>query len=141
MADPTALTTTDLTDRLRDRIKNAIADLIPDAQWDAMLKKEVDAFFNVTHAGPIYATTARPSTFSTVLADVMEEEAKKRMRTYIETSPEWKERFSDTPGGGAIAPAIHQAFVDALPKMAAVAMDTLVNGVRQQILYALTQGR
>ena len=34
------------TDKIRDRIKSAFVDLIPDDQWNEMVKQEIDGFVN-----------------------------------------------------------------------------------------------
>lgn len=85
-----------LADRLKDRIRNSIADLIPDEQWNEMMKRELHRFFNdttTTSRGGYYnETKAIPSTFAQVFNEVMVDTTRKQLVEYLnrpEYQPVW----------------------------------------------------
>jgi hypothetical protein len=73
---------------VRDRIKATFVSLIPDAQWEQMVKKEIDEFFK---AGDGYSSSRDlRSSFqkevNLALVDITKEKIKVMMKSYQETA-------------------------------------------------------
>ncbi len=77
-------------DKVRDKIKQSLVDVIPDEQWNAMLKAEISAFFENRKERTAYGNDVReyPSEFRQIVKTVIEEETKNRVRAMLAT-PEW----------------------------------------------------
>lgn len=74
---------------IRDRIRGAMLDIIPDEQWDALIKAEMHAFMNDTVEQRAYGESAtRLAGFKRIVRELLEEDAKKRL-TALLTSSEW----------------------------------------------------
>lgn len=86
---------TSYVDKVRDKIKQSLIDVIPDDQWNAMLKTEIEAFFKTktyTHYGE---QKEQPSEFRRIVANVIEEETKTRVRAML-IGPEWTSYWDGT---------------------------------------------
>lgn len=75
-------------DKVRDKIKQSLIDVIPDEQWNAMLKAEIEAFFKSKPTPAHYGGGEQPSEFRRIVMSVIEEETKKRVHDML-SSPEW----------------------------------------------------
>lgn len=69
---------------VKDRIKSEFVSLIPDEQWQQMIKTEVDKFFKETEKG--YSNIQYASEFGILVRNLLTEEAKKRMAEYFSTA-------------------------------------------------------
>lgn len=77
-------------DKVRDKIKQSLIDVIPDDQWNAMLRVEIGAFFESRKERTPYSNEVRemPSEFRRIVTLVVEEETKKRVRAMLD-GPDW----------------------------------------------------
>jgi hypothetical protein len=76
-------------DKVRDKIKQSLIDVIPDEQWNAMLKAEISGFFeHRTNRDQWGGTTTTMSEFHRIAKLVLEEETKKRLRDML-NGPDW----------------------------------------------------
>ena len=70
------------------RIKSTFVEMIPDEQWNAMVKKEVDDFFREKDRG--YSNKREYfSDFQLLTKQALEEEGKARLKAFL-TSPEFQ---------------------------------------------------
>ena len=67
--------------RVRERIKDSFVSLIPDEQWNEMVKKEVDSYFKEKESG--YGQRAYASNFTLDVHSVLSEEVKQRVGKYL----------------------------------------------------------
>lgn len=82
---------TTYVDKVRDKIKQSLIDVIPDEQWDAMLRSEIEGFFKSKVVSGGYAVgdkREQPSEFRRIVLGVLEEEVKKRTREML-SGPDW----------------------------------------------------
>ena len=77
-------------DKVRDKIKQSLIDVIPDEQWNAMLRAEIASFFEnkTDHDRWRNETTTKPSEFRRIAAIVFAEETKRRIREML-SGPDW----------------------------------------------------
>lgn len=76
-------------DKVRDKIKQSLIDVVPDEQWNTLLKAEIANFFEgATERDWQGKTTKKPSEFHRLAQVVLEEETKKRIRALLNT-PAW----------------------------------------------------
>lgn len=77
-------------DKVRDKIKQSLVDVIPDEQWNTMLKAEISAFFESRRERNHYSNEMReiPSEFRRIVLNVIEEEVKRRVRDML-NGPDW----------------------------------------------------
>src|SRR3990172_11233815 len=99
------MTTTEVTkfdpatyvDKVRDKIKQSLIDVIPDEQWNTMLKAEISGFFEHRTERDRWGgnETTIKSEFHKIVRTVIEEETKKRVRELL-NSPEWTSYWDGT---------------------------------------------
>jgi len=75
-------------DKVRDKIKQSLIDVIPDDQWNAMLRAEIEGFFKSKTTSSHYGEREQPSEFRRIVLSVLEEDVKSRVKTML-NSPEW----------------------------------------------------
>ena len=75
-------------DKVRDKIKQSLIDVIPDDQWNVMLKAEIEGFFKSKTYSQYGEQREQPSEFRRIVLGVLEEEVKKRVRDML-ASAEW----------------------------------------------------
>lgn len=80
--DPTSAMVT-----IKEQIKNTFANLIPEEQWEAMVKKEIDSYFE--ERAEVYDTRGRSSTFTKDVHSLLAEEVKSRTKVYL-TGPDFQ---------------------------------------------------
>ena len=80
--DPTTAMVT-----IKEQIKNTFASLIPEEQWEAMVKKEIDSYFE--EKAEVYDTRGRSSTFTKDVHTLLAEEVKSRTKVYL-TGPDFQ---------------------------------------------------
>lgn len=76
----------DALNSVKDRIKDAFVSLIPDDQWNAMVKKEIDEYFKEVDSGYNYNNQRRTSKFQLDVHQVLTEEVKKSAKEYLTTN-------------------------------------------------------
>ena len=69
---------------VKERIKDAFVSLIPDEQWNEMVKKEVDSFFEIKEDG--YGQRLRSSSFTHTVHSYLQEEVKIRVKEYLQVN-------------------------------------------------------
>lgn len=124
-----------LTDRLRERIRNSIADLIPEEAWDALVKKEMDAFFTAQNTRDAYGSNRTvESVFAQELRAVMVAETKKRM-TAMMAKPEWNVYWDgkELQTGGRLMELAKKAGDSIITNWLATALGMFVQNVKQNI--------
>lgn len=92
MANPTDVTKfepTNFVDKLRDKMKQSMIDLIPEEQWNSMLKSELDNFFNDKTERGAYSHNTVPSEFKVAVRRIISEEVQKKVKDMLH-SPEWE---------------------------------------------------
>ena len=67
---------------VKDKIKEAFVNLIPDEQWDLLVKKEIDSYFEVKYVDD-YNTRKTVSDFKTDVYKILREEVEKRAKEYL----------------------------------------------------------
>ena len=83
-------------DKVRDKIKQSLIDVIPDEQWNTMLKAEISGFFeHRTDRDRWGGTTTTMSEFHRIVKLVLEEETKKHIRDML-ASAEWTSYWDGT---------------------------------------------
>lgn len=87
---------TSYVDKIRDKIKQSLVDVIPDEQWNQMLRAEIAGFFeNSTVRNAYGAEVSRPSEFRRIVQMVLEEETKRRVRDIL-AGPAWETYWNGT---------------------------------------------
>lgn len=77
-------------DKLREKIKQSMLDVIPDEQWNALAKTELEKFFKPKRVA--YSGDTTPSEFEIVVKKVVEEHTMKFVRELL-TRPEWASKW------------------------------------------------
>ena len=72
-----------LMDGVRDRIKATFVSLIPDDQWEIMVKKEVDKFFKEINTS--YNQRIETTDFARLVNEVVVTECRQRLKEYLST--------------------------------------------------------
>jgi hypothetical protein len=80
-------------DKLRDRMKQTMIDLIPETQWNSMLKNEIDSFFSDKTNRHAYGNETTPSEFKVAVRKVLTEEIQRKVREML-SSEEWSEYWN-----------------------------------------------
>lgn len=81
---------TTYVEKVRDKIKQSLIDVIPDEQWNAMLKAEIEGFFKSKTTSSHYGEQRElPSEFRRIVLGVLEEEVKRRVREML-AGPDWQ---------------------------------------------------
>lgn len=83
-----------LMDGVRDRIKATFISLIPDAQWEQLVKTECDKYFKIEEK--YCGSYENTSPFGTEVQKLLSEEVKIRVKDYL--TKEWSTTYWD---GGA----------------------------------------
>lgn len=93
---------------VKDRIKATFVSLIPEEQWEEMVKKEVDKFFReyeIRGDGRRYV-----SDFSSLVTSLLKEECERRMKEYLGSS-EFQTIWADN-GQKTINHAIREMMIE-----------------------------
>lgn len=69
---------------VREKIKDSFVSLIPDEQWNEMVKKELDEYFKQREEGSGYRTYA--SMFTKDVHSILSEEVKVKVKEYLSTN-------------------------------------------------------
>ena len=84
---------------VRDKIKSSFVDLIPDEQWNQMVQKEIDDFFQPKSTNNY---NEYKSNFQILIRNVLNEDAKQRLIDIL-NSPEYQENWNYDGNGNKIA--------------------------------------
>jgi len=95
---------------VRDRIKSTFVSLIPDDQWEAMVKKESDGFFREKEINPHVNNRQYKFDFQLLVRDELHKEAQARMKKYLE-SPEFSDTW-DNHGNTVASKAVKDMFIE-----------------------------
>lgn len=123
-------------EKLREKMKAALLDLIPEEQWESMLKAEVDAFFkNKTvqvNTASYYRNEERAGGFRSAVREVLTAETKKRVLAMLETD-EWSGHWdgSRQVAGKTVAKIVRENAAEILENMFSMAAQNAVNALRQ----------
>jgi FKBP-type peptidyl-prolyl cis-trans isomerase (trigger factor) len=66
---------------VKEKIKDSFVSLIPDEQWNEMVKKEVDSYFKETKEG--YGERGYSSSFTKDVHSILSQEVKERVKQYL----------------------------------------------------------
>lgn len=97
---------------IKDKIKSAFVELIPDEQWHAMVKAEVDSFFNDTEekSRSSYGGNSKiiPSVFKQVVREELKKMAREKLEEYLRenTSFVWQNMNGNITIENAITNAV-----------------------------------
>ena len=78
-----------INESIRARIRLAFVEAIPDEAWNAMIRKEVDAFMQTRHVETGYGSHQVPSHFSDVVRSELTKELQVRIKQMLE-GQEWQ---------------------------------------------------
>lgn len=101
----------DIMKGVKDRIKATFVGMIPDEQWEEMIKKECDDFLNGRVNNSWGANNKRyfPE-FKAVVQEELQNECRKRMKEYLD-SPEFEVKWSEY-GKTACSKAVENMIVE-----------------------------
>jgi hypothetical protein len=125
------LTVANLGDSIREKVRKTLFDAIPEAQMEALVKKEFDAFFKerpqTTYSGNIDTSKpAFPSIFSTLVQEEMQKQFKANIVEAVKKKlgePQWN--YTEQ------AYRFTNEIVDA---MAPVALTSVMKGITGQVI-------
>ena len=69
---------------VKEKIKDSFVSLIPDEQWNEMVKKELDEYFKERHEGSNYRNYA--SMFTKDVHSIISDEVKVKVKEYLSTN-------------------------------------------------------
>jgi hypothetical protein len=120
-------------DKVRDRIKQSLVDVIPDEQWDAMLRAEIETFFKTKVTSQYGEQREQPSEFRRIVSGVIEEETKKRVQAVL-NGPEWTAYWDGTKMkiGDEIGRVARENGAAILAKWLESAIAQVIDGIRFQ---------
>jgi len=110
----------ELQKRVADTIKGQFAAMIPDAQWDTLVKKEMSAFIEDNG----------PGTLRGLVGEMMTAECRKKLDVYF-SSPEWNSEWDTRWGGNQGAGKKAREFV--LENLPSIMADLLAGAVQRGI--------
>ncbi len=118
-------------DKVRDKIKQSLIDVIPDEQWNAMLRAEISGFFENRVTTRYGEQTTHPSEFRRIAAVVIEEETKRRVREML-SGPEWASYWDGTrqQAGEEIAKIARENGAAILAKWLEAAIGQVISNIR-----------
>lgn len=118
-------------DKVRDKIKQSLVDVIPDEQWNTMLKAEISSFFENRVTSQYGQQTTHPSEFRRIIAGVIEEETKRRVRDML-NSAEWTSYWDGTKqqAGEEIARIARENGAAIMAKWLEAAIGQVISSIR-----------
>ena len=120
-------------DKVRDKIKQSLVDVIPDEQWNVMLKAEISSFFESKTATDRWSNEAKtkPSEFRRLVSVVLEEETKARIRAML-NGPDWTSYWDGTrqQAGEEIAKLARDNGAAILAKWLESAISQVISSIR-----------
>jgi hypothetical protein len=110
---------------VKERIKDAFVSLIPDEQWEQMVKKEVASYFDVKTEG---YTRGQSSDFTQDVHRVLKEEVDKRVKEYLQSN------FTTVWDQNGLAKC-NQKVEEIITKNAGKVLADMIGGSMQTMLY------
>lgn len=117
-------------EKLREKVKAALVDVVPDEQWDAMIKGEIDGFFKDKEVREYGSARTIPSAFKQVAERLIRDEAEKMVKDMLQ-APEWQGYWV---GQKMVAGASVQAF---LKEHSGEIIERWIGGAIQQVISTL----
>lgn len=114
---------------VKDRIKATFVSLIPDDQWEVMVKKEIDDFFKQREQG---YSNRYCSDFRNVVNEVCKEMAEKKVREVL-SDPDFNTEWSGNRE--TVSKAIKSQLISSAPEIFATAIENLVANSIQKMKY------
>ena len=119
---------------IRNKIRRAILDVIPQDQWDAMIRAEMHAFMNDTTTRDQWGHTKHTEARIRVIArELLEADARKRVNALL-SSPEWSAKW-DTTGDTEASDAVKAYLEENAGKILNKWVGTAIQQVVNQIAY------
>jgi hypothetical protein len=127
LANPQPFDPAAAVNAIRDKIRGAMLDIIPDEQWNTLIKAEVEAFTkdHVERRG-YGGDVERPAGFKVIVRGLLEENAKARV-TALLASPEWQQNWSTGEAGEAIQKYVTEHAAEILNKWVSSAVQQVVS--------------
>lgn len=122
-------------DKLRDRMKASMVDIIPDEEWEMLLKTQLKDFFEDKSVVTAFGERkAQPSPFKNAVVQVLEEETKKRIREMLER-PEWSGYWNgqEAVAGKAIEEMVKEHGADILNNWLSSAIQAVVSRIKYEM--------
>lgn len=110
---------------VKDKIKDAFVTLIPDEQWNEMVKKEIDSYFQKKQEG--YGERGYSSSFSKDVHSVLQQEVKDRVKQYL------NENFNATWYDNGV-PVCNAKVEEMITKNAGKILSDMIGGTIQMAL-------
>lgn len=111
-------------DSVKERLKSIVADLIPEERWDAIVRDTVRVF--------------ERDDLPRLIKAELTEQYKKAIATEF-AKPEWQQTWSN--GGPDASEAVKKLLIETAPMVLASMIGGAMQGVTQQLQYALQQNR
>ena len=120
-------------DKVRDKIKQSLVDVIPDDQWNAMLRAEIETFFKTKTTSQYGEQREQPSEFRRIVMRVIEDETKRRIGDML-AGPEWSSYWDGTQqqAGKEIARIARENGAAILAKWLESAIGQVISSIRFQ---------
>lgn len=127
----------DAAAQLREKIKFAFAELIPDEQWEAMIKSEWEAFTKPSSRGHGYSS--EPAGFRKVAESVLREQVNAAMKSWFEEQvPNGRNYNSD--GCIIVGEFVTKYLDENADKLMRVALEGLFGTAMQNLLMQARSG-
>ena len=78
----------DYVEMIRGKIRGVLLEVVPDEQWDEMIRKEIQTFFELRTEDRSYGYSVRTSGFRMACEDILKREVQERVLAALK-SPEW----------------------------------------------------
>ena len=89
---PTTITENSLVDQLKDKIKLELVNLIPEEDFQRMIKTVSDKFFNTQYDR--YSGKDKCSDFTSVVLECLREDVRERTKVFLNSS-DWKKHWDE----------------------------------------------
>ncbi len=120
-----------LMDGVKNRIKATFVSLIPDDQWEVMVKKTADDFFTQKDRS-YYNNKTYQSDFDIVIRQVLEEKAKETIKEML-NSPKYQTMWD--ANRVILSDELNKQLVEAAPQMMANIMANMVQNVLSSLRH------
>ena len=152
MTTQTAITGETLESKLREKIRDSISDIVPQEEWDKMIKEEVEAFFTrplsvkktVTDGGRSYGRYPKEEThyeydLPSGFAGVVHGEMIKKAKTYCASKvthllDDTENTHVTEMADAAIKKAVTTVVGENLMKMLSIAMGSVISNTAAGVL-------
>lgn len=127
MSDLTKFKPEDYMQKVKDRIKSSFVEMIPDDQWENMIKHEIDEFLKLRETSGY--RKERTSNFSSMVQSQLQEFSKEKLKEYL-SSPDFL-----TIWGNNGKPIIGNAVKKFIIENSGEILVNLIGSHMQQTLY------